>query len=72
MTLKFLTRRLTVADAEAHVSRIIGCKCAAMWVRDDAPALAGPRLCADIDGLADYEYSRRRWEEMYGAATTAA
>jgi len=47
--LRFLTGRLTVAQAERRVTELIGCRCRALV---GAPV----ELCADIDSLADYDW----------------
>jgi len=53
--LRFLTRRLGVAEAEQQASRLTGCRCRALLF-DDA------RVAADIDGPTDYHYARSVWD----------
>jgi phosphatidate cytidylyltransferase len=48
--IRFLTGRLTVAQAEARASRLTGCRCRALR---GGP----PHLASDIDTLADYEWA---------------
>jgi GTP:adenosylcobinamide-phosphate guanylyltransferase len=49
---RFLTRRLTISQAEARASHITGCECRALMDAD-------PRLSCDVDNLADYDYALR-------------
>lgn len=48
--IRFLTRTLTVAQAEAQASRMTGCRCRALR---GAP----PQIACDIDTLADYQWA---------------
>ncbi len=50
LLLKFVLRRLTVADVEARAQRVLGVDARA--IRDASPA-----LCFDIDTLAEYRYA---------------
>jgi hypothetical protein len=52
---RFLTRRLTVAEAEAKVNEITGCRCRALL---GAPAA----LAADVDGYEDYLWAQQQME----------
>jgi GTP:adenosylcobinamide-phosphate guanylyltransferase len=49
---KFLTRRLTIPEAETRASQITGCACRALMDAD-------PRISCDVDSLADYDYALR-------------
>lgn len=63
--LRFLTRQLTVAQAEEQASRLTGCRCRALVVRD-------ARLAADIDSVADYDYARGVWDAHHHHGRGAA
>ena len=55
--LRFKMGKLTIADAEARASQLTGCRCRALVGAD-------PRLAADIDDLADWQ-----WAESFAAQT---
>jgi len=50
--LRFVTRTLTVAAAEARVGAVTGLRC-------HAPVFTDARIAADVDLLADYQYACR-------------
>jgi hypothetical protein len=50
LLLRFLVRRLRIADVERRAERVLG-------VRATAIRAAAPGLCYDVDTLADYRYA---------------
>ncbi len=54
--LRFLMKRLTVAEAEQRATQITGCVCRALV---GAPV----EVSADVDSLADYDYVLSRFQE---------
>jgi hypothetical protein len=50
LLLRFLVRRLRIADVERRAERVLGVRAAAIRA-------AAPGLCYDVDTLADYRYA---------------
>ena len=53
LLVRFLTRRLRIADIERRAERVLG-------VRAAAVRASSPGLCYDVDTLADYRYACER------------
>ncbi len=67
--LRFLTRTLSIAQAEAQASRMTGCRCRA-FTASNAPHGADALLCADIDNITDYLRAVIILSEEGGTAAT--